>query len=193
MAAACATAPPPAPPPARNVFILLPEEQGRTGLLVVSGAGTERRLDAPGQAVRVDPGSPPGEPFLMSPAEIDALFGPALKALPAPPAQFLLYFEKDSTSLTRESAARLPEIVGAIRDRASVDVSVVGHADTLGDRRHNDRLALKRAQAVGARLAAEGVDSSILEIASHGKDNPLVPTADQVAEPRNRRVEVTVR
>jgi outer membrane protein OmpA-like peptidoglycan-associated protein len=37
------------------------------------------------------------------------------------------------------------------------------------------------------------VDPSIIDITSHGKDNPLIPTGDQVAEPRNRRVEVTVR
>jgi outer membrane protein OmpA-like peptidoglycan-associated protein len=46
---------------------------------------------------------------------------------------------------------------------------------------------------VAALLTAEGLNPSIFEIASHGKDNPLVPTGDQVPEPRNRRVEVTVR
>ena len=54
-------------------------------------------------------------------------------------------------------------------------------------------VGLRRAQAVAALLTKEGIDPSILEITSHGKDNPLVPTADQVFEPRNRRVEVTVR
>ena len=39
----------------------------------------------------------------------------------------------------------------------------------------------------------QGVDPSTLDISSHGKDNPLVPTGDQVSEPRNRRVEITVR
>ncbi|HEY5995694.1 MAG TPA: OmpA family protein [Candidatus Deferrimicrobiaceae bacterium] len=190
---ACAAAPPAAPPPGRNVFILLPDDQGKTGALVVSAAGNDRVLDAPGQAVRIAPGAAPGQPFTMSGAEIAELFGPALSALPKAPAQFILYFDRDSAELTRPSAGRVPDIVRAIRERSSVDVSVVGHADTLGDRRHNAQLSMKRARAVGDLLAAEGVDSSILEITSHGKDNPLIPTGDQVSEPRNRRVEVTVR
>ena len=42
-------------------------------------------------------------------------------------------------------------------------------------------------------LQGKGIDPSVLDITSHGKDNPLVPTGDQVPEPRNRRVEITVR
>ncbi len=194
LCAACASAPPPSPPPPpRSVVILLPEDQGKSGTIVVSGAGTERVLAEPMQAVRIAPGSAPGEPFVMPEADVKALVGPAMAALPHAPVQFILYFERDSSALTAESAGRLREIVAAIRERASVDVSVVGHADTLGDRRYNDQLSLKRARAVAELLVAAGVNGSILEIASHGKDNPLVPTGDQVAEPRNRRVEVTVR
>jgi outer membrane protein OmpA-like peptidoglycan-associated protein len=74
-----------------------------------------------------------------------------------------------------------------------VDISVVGHTDTLGDKDYNAHLSMKRAKAVAAILTRNGVDASILDIASHGKNNPLVPTGDQVSEPRNRRVEITVR
>jgi outer membrane protein OmpA-like peptidoglycan-associated protein len=74
-----------------------------------------------------------------------------------------------------------------------VDISVVGHTDTVGDKRYNYQLSLKRAMTVSALLTAKGVAPSIIDTASHGKDNPLVPTGDQVPEPRNRRVEVTVR
>jgi outer membrane protein OmpA-like peptidoglycan-associated protein len=70
---------------------------------------------------------------------------------------------------------------------------VVGHTDTVGDKLYNYKLSLKRARALASLLVSKGVDRSILEITSHGKDNPLVPTGDQVSEPRNRRVEVTVR
>ena len=59
--------------------------------------------------------------------KVERLFGPALHALPGPPAQFTLYLRKDSSELTGESAARIPEILRAIRERASVDVGVVGH------------------------------------------------------------------
>jgi outer membrane protein OmpA-like peptidoglycan-associated protein len=63
----------------------------------------------------------------------------------------------------------------------------------VGTRRYNYLLSLERAQAVASFLIAERVDPSLLAIDSHGEDNPLVPTGDEVSEPRNRRVEVTVR
>lgn len=191
-AAACASSP--CRPPAKSdVVILLPGEGGKPGGIVVSAQGSERLLSEPRQAVNVAAGAAPGAPFAMTDAEIRAAVGPALDALPQPPVQFLLYFEKNSSGLARESAATLQDALRTIRERKPVDISVVGHADTVGDKEHNYRLSLERARAVAALIVAEGVDPSIVEIASHGKDNPLVPTGDQVSEPRNRRVEVTVR
>jgi len=195
LVAACATPPkPPPPPPAsRDVIVLLPDDQGKTGAIVVSSAGVERRLDRPGQTVTVEAGSPPGLPAVMPDREVRAIAGPALAALPKPPARFILYFEHDSVNLTPESQALLKKVLETIRDRSPVDVSVVGHTDTVGKKEYNYALSMKRARAVASILRGNGVDPSVLDITSHGKDNPLVPTGDQVPEPRNRRVEITVR
>jgi outer membrane protein OmpA-like peptidoglycan-associated protein len=193
LAAACATAPKPPPPPSRDTIVLLPDDQGKTGAIVVSSAGVERRLDQPGQTVTVESGSPPGLPTVMSGQEVQAIAGSALAALPKPPAQFILYFYHDSIDLTTESKVQLRKVFVTIRDRAPVDISVVGHTDTMGKKVYNYALSLQRAMTVAAILREHGVDPSILHITSHGKDNPLVPTGDQVSEPRNRRVEITVR
>ncbi len=187
LSAACAT------PPTRDVIVLLPDDQGKTGAIVVSSAGVERRLDRPGQTVSVESGAPPGEPFVMGDPEVIASVGPALEALPKPPARFILYFYHDSAVLTRESEAQLLVVLRTIRERSPVDISVVGHTDTMGEKDYNAHLSMTRAKTVAAILAENGVDASILDITSHGKNNPLVPTGDQVSEPRNRRVEVTVR
>ena len=192
LAAACATTPL-RPAPGRDVVILLPDAEGKTGAVVVSAGGGERVLTEPGQAVDVAPGATPGEPFVMKDEEVRHLVGPALQALPRPPAQFVLYFKWDSSELTADSRDRLRDVVRTIRERGSTDVSVVGHTDTMGDKPYNNSLSLERARAVAALLVANGVARSILDVASHGKDNPLVSTGDQVPEPRNRRVEVTVR
>jgi outer membrane protein OmpA-like peptidoglycan-associated protein len=72
-------------------------------------------------------------------------------------------------------------------------VSIVGHTDTTGTRDYNFRLGLRRAERVRGRLQAVGAAPTELTVESHGEDNPLVPTGDGVSEPRNRRVEVTVR
>ena len=193
LAAACATPPKPPPPAARDIIVLLPDDDGKTGAIVVTGAGVERRLDRPGQTVTVDAGSPPGLPTVIPGQEVQAIAGPALAALPKPPLRFILYFEHDSAELTPESKAILENVLGMIRDRAPVDISVVGHTDTVGWKGYNYTLSMERARAVASILLGQGVDPSTLDVTSHGKDNPLVPTGDQVSEPRNRRVEITVR
>jgi outer membrane protein OmpA-like peptidoglycan-associated protein len=193
LAASCATPPKPTPTTSHDVIVLLPDDQGKTGAIVVSSAGVERRLDRPGQTVTVETGSPPGLPAVMSGKEVAAIAGPALAALPKPPARFILYFEHDSVDLTPESQTLLKKVLETIRDRSPVDISVVGHTDTVGKDNYNSVLSLKRAQAVASILRGKGVDPSVLDITSHGKRNPLIPTGDQVPEPRNRRVEITVR
>jgi outer membrane protein OmpA-like peptidoglycan-associated protein len=195
LATACATSPKPTPPPptSRDVILLLPDDQGKTGAIIISSEGVERRLDQPGQTVTVAAGSPPGFPTVMSGQEMIAFAGPALAALPKPPERFILYFEYDAVDLTAGSKAMLQKVLATIRDRAPVDVSVVGHTDTVGKKEYNYALSMKRARAVASILIGKGVDPSILQITSHGKDNPLIPTGDQVPEPRNRRVEITVR
>lgn len=175
------------------MIVLLPDAAGKTGAIVVSGAGGERLLSETRQAVIVEQGSAPGVPFIMPDNDVTAFAGPALKALPPPPTQFILYFEHGSAELTAKSKELIPKVIKTIKERSPVDISVVGHTDTVGDRPYNYRLSYDRAQAIAALLIAEGVDPSILETASHGKDNPLIPTGDQVHEPRNRRVEITVR
>lgn len=177
----------------RDVIVLLPDDQGKTGAIIVSGAGGEKILSQPRQTVSVASGAAPGEPTVMSEEEVRSLVGPALEALPQPPFQFILYFKHDTTELTRQSQDDLKNILRTIRERKPVDISVVGHTDTLGSKKYNYRLSLERAQAVAALLIRNGTDPSIIDITSHGKDNPLIPTGDQVSEPRNRRVEVTVR
>ena len=193
LAAACATPSKSPPPASRDIIVLLPDDQGKTGAIVVSSAGVERHLDRPGQSVTVEAGSPPGLPTAMPGQEVHAIAGPALAALPKPPARFILYFLHDSVTLTAESRALLQNVLVTIRDRAPVDVSVVGHTDTVGKKEYNYVLSMKRAKAVASILLGKGIEPSVLEITSHGKDNPLVPTGDQVPEPRNRRVEITVR
>lgn len=192
----CAGAPtvpvPPAPP--RAEFLLLPDADGRTGAIRVSNAGGVQPLAKAGDATAVrDAQTAPAAPEPMDQARIDRIFGAVLAAAPTPPVHFILWFEKDSPELTADSRTDVARIVASIRERGATDASVVGHTDTLGDDRRNVELSLKRAMAVGSLLVAAGVDPGTLEITSHGEKNLLVPTADNVAEPRNRRVEVTVR
>ncbi|MFW6242332.1 MAG: OmpA family protein, partial [Thermodesulfobacteriota bacterium] len=68
-----------------------------------------------------------------------------------------------------------------------------GHSDRQGSEEMNWKLSLERARTVNRILVERGVPETLIETTSHGEGNPRIPTADEVSEPRNRRVEVTVR
>jgi len=179
---------------ARSTFILVPDPDGGVGQITVSRAGNQQVVNRPWHAVEVAASdTAPSSPQPLSQAQVEAEFGPVLRAVPTQPKQYLLHFQSNSTALTDASQALLPEIVAEIAARGSADTSIVGHTDTLGSKERNYALSLERAQAVAALLTAAGVAPEILEITSHGEENLLIPTADGVDEPQNRRVEVTVR
>lgn len=173
--------------------VLMPDPDGHVGVVEVRNAQGVRILDQTHQEVQVPAGQAPSAPRVMPDTAVHAIFGSAMAAQPQAPAHFILQFESGTATLTQASRPLLGKIAAAIRDRSSLDVSVVGHTDTAGSDELNNLLARQRAAAVAKLLMEAGVDPRILEIASHGKAIPLVPTGDNVPEPRNRRVEVTVR
>lgn len=176
----------------RTQVVLMPDADGHVGAVEVRNAMGSQVLDQARQGVQVSQRGP-GTPEVLPDAQIQARFGPAIAAQPKAPAHFLLEFETGSVSLTAASSPVLAKILEAVRERTSVDISVVGHTDTAGSAEVNNLLARQRAEAVAKLLTNAGVDPRNLEITSHGKAVPLVPTGDNVSEPRNRRVEVTVR
>jgi OOP family OmpA-OmpF porin len=73
------------------------------------------------------------------------------------------------------------------------EVEVIGHTDTIGSKVNNVALGLRRAELIRRLLIDIGLGESLMKVTSHGEADLLVRTADGVAEPRNRRVEITVR
>lgn len=190
--AGCASAPK-RPPEPSDVVVLLPDEQGKTGAVIVSGTGGRQVLSKPWEAVNVPAGGPPGEPYILSDNAARAAVAPAIAALPPAPLRFTLYFQNNTSELMPESRARIRDMARTIRERAPVEIGVDGYTDTVGSREHNDALSLKRARKVASLLAAEGLDTSLFIVVPHGKEGLLVPTGEGIPEPRNRRVEVTAR
>lgn len=178
----------------RETFVLLPNESGGPGAIVVSGGGGAETLVTPWNALGVsERGAAPRGLFGVDTSTVARDFSAALAQQPLPPQTVTLYFESGTVDLTEESRYRIVDAVLAILDRKSPDVSVVGHADRAGDLETNLELSMRRAKAVADLLVGMGIDASLLEVDSHGENNPVVATADDVAEPRNRRVEITVR
>ncbi len=178
----------------KNMVVLLPDPDGKTGRVLVSNKGGEQHLTEANQATAIASQTvSPSNPFSMTDEDIRARFGEALAALPPSPVHFTLYFKSNSTELTEDSKKLLDEILSATQSRRSTDVSVVGHTDRVGTRERNFKLGLERAAIIKQVLVSHGVAPDYIDVTSHGEDNPLVKTEDNVSEPRNRRVEVVVR
>lgn len=177
-----------------NVVLLLPDADGKAGSIVVSNqSGASVISEAKMATVIPSATSAPSTPEPMDDEAIGKNFGEVISALPLSPVHFNLYFKPGSVELTCESKALLLKVQPTIQERQSTDVSVVGHTDRVGTREYNHKLGLERAHLIRNRLVRLGVREEHIEVDSHGEDNPLVKTADEVRESRNRRVEVIVR
>jgi outer membrane protein OmpA-like peptidoglycan-associated protein len=178
----------------KDVLVLMPDpETGNTGHVVVSNNSAKVDLDEAREATRVSPGQAPSAVTVMSEGEVRQLFGDVMSSLPPPPLHYTVYFRFESDVLTDESRTVFAEALQAVKDRPVPEVAVVGHTDTPGTPEGNFELGLKRAQMVRALLLEAGLEASFIEVRSHGEGDLLVPTADNVFEPRNRRVEITIR
>jgi len=193
-------APPPAPaakPTRDDLVVLLPDQDGKTGALSVAHAGTERVLDTPRASAKI---TEEGriETGTATPEEVQQVFGAALAAQPPRPMSFSLYFfeGKDCLTadcLTAESQVVLQQVLAEIARRQSPEIVVIGHTDRVGSVTANDALSLRRARNVEKELVKLGIPADRIDVAGRGEREPLVPTDDEVAEPKNRRVEISVR
>ena len=73
------------------------------------------------------------------------------------------------------------------------EILVIGHTDRVGKLEANDSLSVQRAESVKKLLLAAGIAAGSMEVSGRGEREPLVPTADEIAEERNRRVEINIR
>ena len=181
--------PKPAPGPS-NYVVLLPEANGTVGKLFVKSDKGSQTLDQAGQASFI---SGESAPFMVPADQLQRDFGAAMAARPAYPERYYLYFETGGSRLTAESLALVTTILAKIADRDNPDISVVGHSDTQGKAEANAVLAYQRASTIATMLRQRGMQPASLSIESHGESNLLVPTPDDTPEPRNRRVEITIR
>lgn len=175
------------------LVVLVPDPDGKTGRITVANEAGTVELSSPRQGTSIKGSNDaPAKPVDIEQAMIESIFSPALSMQPKSPAHFTLYFAKDA-SLTEESEQLLSEILLSIQERSSTDITIVGHTDTVGSREFNLALSRERAGAVKEILVKKGVAADTIATTSHGKENPLIPTADNVNEPKNRRAEVVVR
>lgn len=184
----------PLTPASPTLIALLPDPETHvTGRIRIGNEFGVIDVAAPRASVRTKAMAAPGPVTVLSEADVESLFGAAMRSLPPAPRHFTLQFKFESDTLTDESAALVPAILEAVKALPIPEVMIVGHTDTTGDRKSNVALGLKRAMRVRSILADAGLSSSTVDVTSHGEGDLLVKTRDNAPEPRNRRVEITVR
>ena len=124
---------------------------------------------------------------------VNARYGQLLSVQPAAEQRFTLYFMPGGAQLTSQSTAELADLLSRATERPGGEIIVIGHTDRVGTLESNDALSLQRAQAVRQLFIDRGFDAARVEAVGRGEREPVVPTADEVDEPRNRRAEIVVR
>ncbi len=151
-------------------------------------------IDKPDRYVKITSKTKaPSKVETMSKSEIKKKFATVIKAAPLPPVDINIYFKRNSSELTKESREKLPEILKMIKKREPCVISVIGHTDTKGSKEANEKLGLKRAEYVKNWILSTKVKIDNIEVKSYGESDLLVPTKDNVSEPRNRRVEIFIK
>jgi outer membrane protein OmpA-like peptidoglycan-associated protein len=187
LAAGCASA-----PRTPALFAVVPGADGHVGAVVVRTDHEERVINSAYGAQRLKADGSV-EASKLTAAEVRREFGTTLDALPGKPATFMLYFLEGKDELTSDSKSEMEKVFGELKRRPLPDIMVIGHTDTVGGLAFNDRLSLARAERLREMMIGLGIPSERIAAAGRGKRELLVPTEDNVSEPRNRRVEINVR
>jgi outer membrane protein OmpA-like peptidoglycan-associated protein len=105
---------------------------------------------------------------------------------------YLVFFDWNKADLTDRARQIIGEAAGA-RGTGVTRIEVNGFTDRSGSDQYNQGLSVRRANAVAAELVRRGVPRNEIMTRGFGEANPLVPTADGVREPQNRRVEIILK
>src|SRR4051794_8453639 len=111
---------------------------------------------------------------------------------PAQATSFMVFFDWDRYNLSPQAESTIGQAANAFKQTGAARVVATGHADRSGPENYNMALSLRRANAVKDSLVRNGVPAGAIQVIGKGETQPLVPTADGVREPQNRRVEIVI-
>ena len=177
----------------KDTIVLVPAPDKSIGGLEVSNQGQSVRLTNSGEYTSVSSKAAPTDVAVMSEEVIDQKFGRVLAGQPRQPRVFTLFFGVGESRIPPDEQAGLTEIIQAATARQHVEVTVEGFTDRQGDAEKNLALSRERAEYVKATLVAQGISPDAFTLTFHGENELVVDTEDNVAEARNRRVDITLR
>jgi len=147
--------------------------------------------DAP-ETVRRDEEEEPS-PAVTPPPPVLEPAGPSPGVVgPYEPRDYAVYFDSGAVVLDAAAMERIERAVRYRDNSGLMRVIVTGHADAVGSREVNARIALARARAVADRLIELGVPPSMIGIRSYGEERPQVVGPEDGPERENRRVDIRI-
>ena len=123
---------------------------------------------------------------------------PAPKAAPAPVAASKVtfaadaFFDFDKAVLKPEGKAKLDDLVSKVKGVNLEVIIAVGHTDSVGTDAYNQKLSLKRAEAVKAYLISKGIEKNRVYTEGKGEKQPVADNKTAAGRAKNRRVEIEV-
>ena len=174
--------------------VLLPQADDKPSAVIVRAKDGEEVLSRPYQRATAAVGAS-GAPVVdqADPAKVQADHKVLFDMRPPAPQRYTVYFEVGGTTLTPASQQVMNEALIAAQTRSGSDIVVTGHTDTKGALEQNDMLSQRRAQEVVQLFVERQFPAKRIEAVGRGERELAVPTADEVDEPRNRRVTIEVR
>jgi len=105
---------------------------------------------------------------------------------------FIVFFDFDRSNITAPAQKIINDAIAAAKAGGSTRVTLTGHTDRSGSEQYNQALSVRRGEAVKAAMIRGGIPANAIVVIGRGESAPLVPTADGVREPQNRRVEILI-
>ncbi|MET3915120.1 OOP family OmpA-OmpF porin [Variovorax sp. OAS795] len=102
------------------------------------------------------------------------------------------FFDFDKSVLKPEGRAKLTDLVSKIRDVNLEVIIAVGHTDSIGSDAYNQRLSVRRAEAVKAFLVSKGIERNRVYTEGKGEKQPVADNRTKEGRAKNRRVEIEV-
>jgi hypothetical protein len=107
-------------------------------------------------------------------------------------ARFLVFFDWDQATLSTEARQIVAKAADEFKRTGAARLVATGYTDLSGPPQYNDKLSVRRAEAVKAELVRLGVPAASITTIGRGEEDPLVQTEDEAREHQNRRVSIEV-
>ena len=102
------------------------------------------------------------------------------------------FFDFDKSVLKPEGRAKLDDLVGKIQGINLEVIIAVGHTDSVGTDTYNQRLSVRRAEAVKGYLVSKGIERNRVYTEGNGEKQPVADNKTSEGRAKNRRVEIEV-